>query len=438
MRKNQASRREFLKEASLGLFGTCVPNNFSTRIEPKASIIKEYRTLGKTGFKVSDISAGAPENETVLKALLNSGVNFIDTSEVYTNGNNERLIGKVMKEYDRKKIFVATKIYTNEGFGSKDEVLNRIRGCLERLQFDYVDCVMIHHAHNSQILKDESYHAAIAQLKEEGRVGYSGVSCHGSAWIEEPEEKIDTVLLNAANDGRFDVFLMTYNFLNAPLVEKVLDACHEKGIGTAIMKSNPVKNYLLIQNIIEQRTEKGEEISEKLSNYYNNYKDAYQKAKEYFSKYGADNDEDLKNAATRFVLNNPRINTICISFDNIESIGKYLSLSGQKLEPKDVALLSRYHETFGFLNCRVGCNECEKHCPHNLPVNYVMRYQYYFNNKRKEKYAIQLYNGLKSDKADLCVNCPGYCQNACPFGVETKHLMSMANDQFSLNDIQYG
>jgi hypothetical protein len=71
------------------------------------------------------------------------------------------------------------------------------------------------------------------QLKEEGRVRFTGVSCHGSAHFADPEKTIDKVLLAAVDDGRFDVFMMTYNFMNAPLADPVLDACNTKGIGNA-------------------------------------------------------------------------------------------------------------------------------------------------------------------------------------------------------------
>ena len=77
------------------------------------------------------------------------------------------------------------------------------------------------------------------------------VSCHGSAWYLPPEEDLDTVLLSAADDGRFDVFLMTYNFVNHEKAEPVLRACAEKGIGTTIMKSNPMITMKAINGYID-------------------------------------------------------------------------------------------------------------------------------------------------------------------------------------------
>jgi hypothetical protein len=115
MKNSKQSRRNFLRNSSLGFIGAGIIGNEKTLLsnnqdmDPEISSIKEYRILGRTEFRVSDISSGSPRNETLLKALLNAGVNFIDTGEDYDNGNNERLIGKVLKEYDRKKKYILRK-----------------------------------------------------------------------------------------------------------------------------------------------------------------------------------------------------------------------------------------------------------------------------------------------------------------------------------------
>lgn len=114
MKQRRTSRRNFLKNSSLGLIGTGIVGNKQFGASHKQDedpdsempLIKEYRTLGRTGFQVSDISSVSPRSETVLRVLLQSGVNFIDTGEAYHNGNNEKLIGKVLQDFDRKKIFI--------------------------------------------------------------------------------------------------------------------------------------------------------------------------------------------------------------------------------------------------------------------------------------------------------------------------------------------
>jgi len=170
------NRRSFIERSSLGVMGAGLaaakPVLPGAGPEPaEGPKIVEYRTLGRTGFRVSDIASGSPSNEAVLKLLLDSGVNYIDTGEQYGNGNNEKMIAKVLKDYDRKKVFIMDKIYTETDFGSKEEVLNRMRLALERLETDYIDCMGIHSAENSRIVSDEAFHAAAEQLKQ--RKAYS-------------------------------------------------------------------------------------------------------------------------------------------------------------------------------------------------------------------------------------------------------------------------
>ena len=439
MKPIRNNRREFIKNLSLAVIGTSALGKTSFAINkrpgvkpPHASEIMNYKTLGRTGFRVSDIASGAPKNETVLKAMLDAGVNFIDTGHAYGNGNNERLIGKVLQNYDRKKIFINSKLHSPEGFKSKEDVIRRTNVALERLQTDYVDCMMIHGADNSKIVQDEAYHAGMEQLKKEGKVLSTGVSCHGSAWYKLPEETLDKVLLTAAETGKFDVFQLAYNFVNEELAEKVFEVCEKKNIGRAIIKSSPVQIYQLLEKAVARYEEQGEDPGEAYYAYLNRYKERAEQAKGFFRKYGATTDEELINAAIIYVLQNPKAHTVCLDIRNLEDVKRYLALSGQTLEKQQAYLLKDYHDHFGFLNCRVGCNECEKACPHHLPVNHILRYNYYYQNKKDEKQAMKLYADLPKDKkADHCLECPGYCEDACPHGVSARQLMAMAHQNLS-------
>ncbi|MFP4042841.1 MAG: aldo/keto reductase [Bacteroidales bacterium] len=139
MKNKGTNRRHFIRNLSLALMGTTVFSRKAFSIGSdqlsKESLdnkkIIQYKTLGRTGFKVSDIASGAPKNETALRALIESGVNFIDTGHTYGNGNNERLIGKVIKDYDRKKLFINSKLYT-DGNGSSESESGYGEFCITR------------------------------------------------------------------------------------------------------------------------------------------------------------------------------------------------------------------------------------------------------------------------------------------------------------------
>ncbi len=428
----QFNRRAFIKNTSLGAMATpFLVQGKHTREEedPNKPMVTSYKTLGRTGFQVSDIGIGSPPSEAVLKAALIAGMNYIDTAEQYGNGNNEKMIGKVMKDFDRKKIFVSTKIYEEGAYKSQQDVVERVRKAVDRLESDYVDCVMLHGADNTKILKDEAFHAAMDQLKSEGRVKYVGVSCHGSAWYLLPEEDLEAVLMAAVEDGRFDVFLMTYNFVNREKAERVLRACAEKKVGTAIMKSNPMITFKAIQGLIQRLEEGNQRVDDTLRDWQNRLVEEKTLAREYFGEQGyRDEDEQLEEAAIRFVIDNPDAHSVCLPFKSINDVERWGANSGKPLTREHALLLEYYRQHFGSLNCRFGCRECASACPHNVQVSTIMRYNYYFQNKGQEKYAMEKYAGLGDQRADVCRDCPGYCEDACPYGVPVRPMLGMAHE----------
>jgi predicted aldo/keto reductase-like oxidoreductase len=65
-------------------------------------------------------------------------------------------------------------------------------------------------------------------------------------------------------------------------------------------------------------------------------------------------------------------------------------------------------------------------------VNTIMRYNHYFEAQGKEKYAMSRYLAIPGAKADICRDCAGYCEKACPYGVPIQGMLAMAHHQLSL------
>ena len=426
--KKELNRRTFIKNTSLGAMAGPLLIKPGVKAERPGTPTMAYKTLGRTGFEVTDIAAGYPSGESVLRAALKAGINYIDTAQQYGNGNHERMVGKVIKDFDRAKLFITTKIYEPEKFKSREDVVKRAREALDRLETDYVDCLMLHSAENTRILKDEAFHSAMDQLRAEGRIKSVGVSCHGSAWYLPPEEDLEAVLLAAADDGRFDVFLMTYNFVNREKAERVLAACADKNIGTVIMKSNPMITFKSVEGYIQRFQEEGRPVNDTLMAWHDRLLDKTNQAKEYFSPYGIVDDDQLVDAAIQFVISNPDAHSVCLPFKNLGELERWILLSGKNLSGDQASLLEFYLQQFGELNCHLGCRECAAACPHDVPVSTIMRYNYYFQNKGREKYAMQQYAELQGKKADACIGCPGYCEQACPNNVQVRPMLSMAHD----------
>ena len=429
--KKHLNRRTFIKHTSLGAMAGPLLLKPGEAAGEQGKHPMACKTLGRTGFEVTDIAAGYPSGESVLRAALKTGINYIDTAQQYGNGNHEKMVGKVIRDFDRKKLFITTKIYEAQQFKSKEDVVERARQALERLQTDYVDCLMLHSAENTRILKDEAFHSAMDQLKAEGRVKNVGVSCHGSAWYLPPEEDLETVLMAAADDGRFDVFLMTYNFVNRDKAERVLHTCADKRIGTIIMKSNPMITFKSVEEYIQRFEEEGQPVNDTLMAWHDRLLDKTTQAKEYFGQYGIVDDEQLVDAAIQFVISNPDAHSVCLPFKNIGELERWTQLSGKSLSGDQASLLEFYLQEFGDLNCHLGCRECAAACPHDVPVSTIMRYNYYFQNKGREKYAMERYGELQGNQADICLNCPGYCEDACPHNVLVRPMLSMAHDNLN-------
>jgi aryl-alcohol dehydrogenase-like predicted oxidoreductase len=334
-------RRKFLKASTIGVFGyglmasagyprlnrdnwakkRYLTGNAETKIQ-------DFRILGRTGFKVSDLAIGYVNDEGVMAAMLDAGMNYIDTGESYPGAH--KLISNVIKGRDRKKIFITSKMLM-EGETSKEALIKRTEKCLEDLGTDYIDCMMLHCPETAEETKHEGYHAAMKELKANGRIHFTGVSNHGSFWYRDSKESMDQILLAAAEDGRFDVFLMAYNFLRMDGAEKVLEVCKEKKIGTTLMKTTPVAKYYVVKNRVDQMEKEGKKIPEFYQEGLTRYKQKTEQAEKFIQKHNLESPEEIKAAAIKFVLTNPRVNTVCCSLQTYDEMEKVLPLSGKKL-----------------------------------------------------------------------------------------------------------
>ena len=418
--------------AAVGLSGKERLAEVIPQDEAPQSRIKEYRTLGRTGFKCSDISFGSSgvTDPSFMKAVLDSGINYIDTAESYVRGQVERTIGLAMKGRDRKSVFISTKF----GLGrdrSKQALKERALKCLERLQLDYIDCLQIHMPSTVEAIKTEGFHAAVSELKAEGKVRFCGLSNHGPQWGDVPET-MEKVHGAAAEDGRFDVALLVYNFVQREASERILKAYKAKNVGTTIMKSNPVLNYFERKEEADQLKESGRELPQRTKDLLARLKSRSDLMEEFKAKYKLLTFDEIRSAAIRFVISNADVHCVCPTILTYDDLEFYVALSGKRLTPIENRMLADYTSLFGEFYCRHACGECESKCPYGVPVNTIMRYSHYFSSPRREKHAMVKYDSLPTKKADLCSQCAGHCQEACPYNVPIQGLLMMAHQKLTL------
>jgi aryl-alcohol dehydrogenase-like predicted oxidoreductase len=158
-----------------------------------------YRELGRTGWKVSEISFGAwaigsmwgrvDDNESLaaLHRAVDLGVNFFDTADVYGMGHSERLIARLRKERS-EKIYVATKAgrrlspHTADGY-NRQNLKQFIEDSLRNLETDCLDLVQLHCPPNEVYYRPEVF-GALDDLAKEGKIRHYGVS------VKSPEEAL--------------------------------------------------------------------------------------------------------------------------------------------------------------------------------------------------------------------------------------------------------
>jgi predicted aldo/keto reductase-like oxidoreductase len=406
--------------------------------------IQAYRTLGRTGFQVSDVGMGSvPLRESsVVRYAYDKGVNYFDTAEGYGNGAAERAIGEAMQHMERDKIFIATKGRVGEQ-DDTEAVVTQIRQSLERLNTDYLDSYSMHGASTLEALNHPGYHAAMDQLKAEGRVRFKGVSYHGPGSADQ--SSMGDQLSAAAEDGRFDMMLLVYNFMNHEEGDRILAACKANNVGTTAMKTSPgslqyepvdPENLSEAQEQYIQRfTGRGqsrEAAMERLQSQAERQKDTYDQTRPFADQYGIQTQDQLRLGSIHWVLQNPDMHTACIAFTEFDLVDKVVPLSGTRLTPPEEQMLHQISLSLDGQYCRHGCFECVEKCPSQVPVSTVMRYAYYYQGQGQEKFAMSKYAALEGRGASPCLDCQGQCAGACRYGLDIQTNMLQVHDLLTL------
>jgi aryl-alcohol dehydrogenase-like predicted oxidoreductase len=163
----------------------------------------EYRTLGKTGFKISEVSLGTWQlggkwgeefnQETARKILekaVEMGINFIDTADVYNDGQSEIAIGRFLKKV-KNRVYVATKCgrrldpHTAEGYNEKN-ITGFVEDSLKRLDVEAIDLIQLHCPPTEVYHRQEAFES-LAKLKTAGKILNYGVS------VEKIEEALKAI-----------------------------------------------------------------------------------------------------------------------------------------------------------------------------------------------------------------------------------------------------
>ena len=213
----------------------------------------EYRLLGRTGVKVSALCLGCmmfggrttPEDSyAIIDHALNSGINFLDTANVYSRGRSEEVTGEALKRNGkRQRTVLATKVHgtmadddPNMEGNSRRHIIQQCEASLRRLQTDYIDLYQIHRP-QSDIPIDETLRA-MDDLIRAGKVRYIGTSTYGAWQLVESFWVSKELGLN-----RFVCEQPPYNLLDRRIERELLPMARTYGMG--IIPWSPLAGGLL-------------------------------------------------------------------------------------------------------------------------------------------------------------------------------------------------
>lgn len=198
-----------------------------------------YRYLGRTGLKVSELCLGAmtfgreteeDDSYALMDRFVEAGGNFIDTANVYSRGVSETIVGRWLKEKRREDYVIATKVRFPMGDGPNDQGLSRkhilasVEESLRRLQTDYIDLYQIHGWDPGPAM--EEILSTLHKLVRSGKVRYIGAS-NLTGW---QLQKFMDLSKQVGWEG-FVSLQPLYNLLDRSIEWELLPVCQNEGIG---------------------------------------------------------------------------------------------------------------------------------------------------------------------------------------------------------------
>jgi aryl-alcohol dehydrogenase-like predicted oxidoreductase len=201
----------------------------------------EYRRMGRSGLKVSEICLGTmtfghgtdqAEADRIVDLAFDAGVNFFDTANSYGGGESETILGKALKGRRRDAI-IATKFFNPMGSSPNDSGMSRVHimqaidDSLRRLQMDYVDIYYIHHTDTQTPL--EEMLDALDDLVRAGKVRYTACSNY------EAYRLMEAIWISDSKGwARFACYQPQYSLVVRDIEQEVIPVCQLKGLGVVV------------------------------------------------------------------------------------------------------------------------------------------------------------------------------------------------------------
>ena len=374
MFSERMGRRRFLKRISSALLGMAtVPiwkaGHASEKIE-KTPVL-EYRTLGKTGLKVTAVSMGVMNcsDPVVLLRAFDLGINFYDTADCYMHGRNEEMVGKAF-ERKRQKVVIQTKVHAHD----EKKMRASVERSLQRLRTDYID-VLVWHGHSSpDEVSDPKLFEFMSKMKKEGKVRFTGFSAH---------TRMAPLLREAAKSNLHDVALVSYNFTHSKSLKEAVALAAQSGIGIVAMK-----------------TQSG----------------GYKK-----EKMGGLNPHQ---AALKYILRDQNVSVAVPGVTTIGQIEECAAVMGASFSKNDLRELEQYHSFLKGKICTM-CGGCLGDCPYGVLRSDLLRAVMYHEGYENDSHVRDSLQRMTQQDLERCSECPS-CSVICRRGIDMKAQIKVA------------
>lgn len=332
----------------------------------------EYRTLGKTGLKISRLGFGgipiqkvdAVATKQLIHAMIEKGMNYIDTARGYTV--SESYLGEAL-EGVRDKFVLATKSMAV----TKEAMAADIETSLHNFRTDYIDLYQVHNpsvAALDTILAPDGALEALLEAKAAGKIGHIGFTTHTTQLFEK-----------ALSLDWVETIMFPYNLVESQ-GEELMRKCTEKNIGFIVMK--PLAG-------------------------------------------GAIEDPAL---ALRFICANPDVTVVIPGMYDVKEIDMNLAAveNTAPLSADELKKIEEIRSQLGNNFCR-RCNYCQP-CSAGINISGIFILQGYLDRYGLGEWAKVRYDAMPV-KANACIDC-GACETRCPYNLPIRAMLKEASEKF--------
>jgi aryl-alcohol dehydrogenase-like predicted oxidoreductase len=354
-------------------------SQFRPPARPSSPAPLQYRTLGKTGLRVTTVGYGTmiTSDPAVIARAVDMGINYFDTARNYQNGQNERMVGAALGAR-RKHVLLASKSSDNPTTGPG--ILAEIDTSLKELNTDYLDVWHLHGTDKPADITDELVEAQ-RKASRQGKIRFIGVSTHNLPAI------VDRVI-----EARIEVVQAPYNFASTASYTAAVEKLHMAGVGLIAMK------------VMAKGARRGAARPPR--------------------------PDSLASAALKWVVKNPAIATTVPSMTDISQLEENFRAMSEGFTEADSSILTGRLEEIGPYFCRM-CGHCQGQCPKGLPVADIVRFVMYADGYGQFPLGRERFLRLSAEHQNVRCNDCTVCAVHCPNGVHVAAQLSRAQDLFA-------